>query len=705
MIKKLFLLAIAVLGVVSPVLADKGMWLLPFIKDLNIKDMQVKGFKLSAEDIYSVNNSALKDAVVIFGGGCTGEIVSVEGLLLTNHHCGYSTIQQHSSIDHDYLKDGFWAMNREEEIPSPRLSVTFIRGVEDVSELILPYVNDKMSDKERNEKVRELIDKIVKKRSDAKNNIIADVTAMFGGNQYILSLKETFGDVRMVGAPPSSIGRYGGETDNWMWPRHKCDFSMFRIYASADNKSTAGYDKANRPYVPKRHLTVSLKGYNEGDFAMVLGFPGRTNRYMTSFEIDQVVEQDNPIRIAIRGERQKLMWEDMIASDKVRIQYAGKYAGSANYWKNSIGMNRGLKRLDVRSEKVREQEELMAWVNADAERKSKYGNALTLIENAVNGRRPYAREAQYISECLFNVESFSLARNIDYILGKKMSESEQKAALQEAGDYFFNNYNQATDRKITPKLLDIFVKESKSPLVESMQGLSASELSDEIFRTSLFVDQNEFNRYVDIPLSVNIDQDYAMVGIQAINARLKELDSKLKEYAVMFNEGHRLYLAALLEKNGGMEPMSPDANFTMRMTYGQVLPYWAADAVFYNYYTTLSGVMAKEDPTNPEFIVPNKLKELWKSKDFGRYAYKGDVPVAILTNTDITGGNSGSPLLNGNGELIGLAFDGNWEAMSGDIAFEPNVQRTISSDIRYVLFIIDKYAGASHLIDEMTIVQ
>ncbi|MEG1648897.1 MAG: S46 family peptidase [Rikenellaceae bacterium] len=703
--KKLFLLTLAVLVFCAPVVAKEGMWLLPFLKKLNIGDMQANGCKLSADDIYSVNQSAIKDAVVIFGGGCTGEIISQEGLVITNYHCGYGAVQQHSSLEHDYLKNGFWAMNKQEEIPTPGLSVTFIRGMEDVTDQILPYLNDKMSQAERNQKVRVLIADITKKHSDKNNNIMANVEAMFGGNQYFMFLSERFGDVRMVGAPPFSIGKYGGETDNWMWPRHKCDFSIFRVYASADNKSTAGYDKSNKPYRPKKHLTVSLKGYNDGDFNMILGFPGYTNRYMTSFEIDEFLEQDAQIRIFVRGERQKLMWEDMIASDKVRIQYSSKYSNSANDWKNSIGMISGLKKLDVRSEKIRQQNEFTAWVNANAVRKAKYGNALSLIEKAVTGRRPSAKELQYIYECLMNVESFWLARNVDRILKQNISATEKQSALQKLGDRTFKDYNQSTDRKITPRMLDIFVKDSGSALLDEMQGMSANDLSNEIFMNSIFVDQRQFNEFIKDMSSKNIDQDPAMIAARAIDKRIDELRGMQRQYPDMFSEGHRLYLAGLIEKNGGKSLMYPDANFTMRLTYGKIAPYWAADAVFYNYYTTLTGVMAKEDPTNPEFIVPSRLKELWKEKDFGRYAYKGDIPVAMLSTTDITGGNSGSPLLNGSGELIGLAFDSNWEAISGDIAFEPTVQRTICVDIRYVLFIIDKYAGAKHLIDEMTIVE
>ena len=701
--KKLFIAAVALFVTVFTARADEGMWLLPFVKDLNIKDMQKKGFKLSAEQIYSLNQNALKDAIVIFGGGCTGEIISPEGLVLTNHHCGYGTIQSHSTVEHDYLKNGFWAKTKEQEIPSPGLGVIFVRKIEDVTARVLEGVTDKMTEQERAAKIRENILQIVTKNTNKEENLTANVSSMFGGNQYLMFINERFGDVRFVGAPPSSIGKFGGETDNWMWPRHTGDFSLFRVYANGENKSTDNYEKTNKPYQPKEHLKVSLKGYKEGDYAMIMGFPGRTNRYMTTWEIDQTLEQDNPIRIYVRGERQKLMWEDMIASDEVRIKYANKYAGSSNYWKNSIGMSRGLKKLDVRSKKQAEQDVFVAWVNADPSRKAKYGDALVLIEEAVKGRRPAARELQYISEALMNVESFQLASRANAILNQKMAPEKQKEELLKAGEAFFKNYNQSTDRKITPKLLEIFVADSKSPLINQMQGLNATQLTKEIFDNSVFVDQDKYNAWV-ATLS-NIDSDPAIMAVRAIMARGGELSQGQAEYNQKFAEGHRKYLAGLLEMNKGKKSMYPDANFTMRMTYGQVLPYWAADAVFYNYYTTLGGVVAKRNNDDPEFVVPDKLVELWKSKDFGQYAVNGDVPVALLSNNDITGGNSGSPVMNGKGELIGLAFDGNWEAMSGDIAFEPELQRTISVDIRYVLFIIDKFAGANNLIQEMTIVK
>ncbi len=687
--------------------ADEGMWLLPFIERMNIEQMKAKGLRLDARDIYDLNRTSLKDAIVIFGGGCTGEIISPNGLIATNHHCGYGSIQQHSSVEHDYLKNGFWAQTLQEELPTPGLAVTFIREIRDVTPEVLARVKPGMTETQRNEAVKKASEKIVKAHSDAKTFKGAQVVPMFGGNQYLLFVTERFTDVRMVGAPPSSVGKFGGDTDNWMWPRHTGDFSLFRVYASPDNKPAA-YSKDNVPYRAPKHLEISLKGYKEGDYAMIMGFPGRTNRYMTSYEIDQVLEQDNPIRIFVRGERQKLLWEDMMVDPKIRIQYASKYAGSSNYWKNSIGMSRGLRRLDVRGKKAAQQAEFTAWVDASPERKAKYGNALPLIDSAVRMRREAARIQQFMNEALrTGVESFALGTAVNGILEGQKDDKKAAEAIRRAGEAFFKNYSPATDRKVTRRMLQIFadsVAAADEPSFFAAVRPDVAGYAAGLSDNSLLTDTARFYGAL-----ANFDRaqwtaDPAVVAAASIGEKNKALtDSVLKPAAGLFAEGHRLWVAGLLEMNPE-RAYAPDANFTLRLTYGQVLPYWAADAVFYNYFTTLGGVMAKEDPKNPDFIVPERLKELYKAKDFGPYAVNGEVPTCFLTNNDITGGNSGSPVLDAEGRLLGLAFDGNWEAMSGDIAFEPDVQRTIAVDIRYVLFLIDKYAGCRRLIDEMTIV-
>ena len=712
--KKMRFLALCLLvSVVSlPVSADEGMWLLPYLQKLNIKDMKAKGFKLKAEDIYSINNSAIKDAIVIFGGGCTGEIVSDKGLLLTNHHCGYGAIQQHSSVEHDYLKNGFWAASFAEEIPTPGLSVTFIRSMEDVSDRILPYLTDEMGETEREAKVAELSREIVEAASLPESRK-GTVRSFFGGNQYLLIVTEVYPDVRLVGAPPASIGKFGGDTDNWMWPRHTGDFSVFRVYADAEG-NPAEYSKDNVPYNAPRHLAISLKGVKPGDFAMIIGFPGSTERYKTSYEIDYTLEVDNPNRIFIRGERQELMMEDMKASDKVRIQYASKYAGSSNYWKNSIGMSRALKKLKVKETKEGIEAQFTEWVNGDPARKAKYGEALPLIKLSVEESAPYLDVLQYLSETMLRgTEIVGAATLLSPLFGP--GDTVQQAAVPavlERVKKFYKDYNEPTDRKVAKRMFKILQdslavenQPSTFRVIEENFGGDVNTYVDYLYDNSMFASEAKVKAFLEHPDKTVLLNDPAVKMRRELVTVYNSMIPAIQAADSNFVRGHRLYIAGLME----MQPdrkFYPDANFTMRLTYGQVLPYEPQDAVFYDYYTTLSGVMAKEDPDNAyEFTVPEKLKELYKARDFGPYAYKGDIPVGFISTNDITGGNSGSPVLNAKGELIGLAFDGNWEAMSGDVIFEPELQRTISVDIRYVLFIIDKYAGAQRLIDEMTIVK
>ncbi len=702
------------LGLLAPLLltptralADEGMWLLPFIEKLNYQQMHAEGLKLKASDIYSPAKSSLKDAIVIFGGGCTGEVISSNGLILTNHHCGYGAIQQHSSVEHDYLMDGFWAATQREELPTPGLAVTFIREIREVTDSMTAGITDQTDNAERSRVLKENERNLTARYKDIPY-ATANVVAMYGGNRYFLFVGERFEDVRMVGAPPSSIGKFGGDTDNWMWPRHTGDFSLFRVYASKENKPAA-YSADNVPYQAPKHLAISMKGYKEGDFSMIMGFPGRTNRYMTSYEIDQVLEQDNPIRIFIRGARQQLMWESMMADPKVRIQYSSKYASSSNYWKNSIGMSRGLRKLDVKSKKEAQQQAFTEWVGQDPARAAKYGTALETIRTAVEGRRPWAAQAQWLSETLqTGVESYTLGMSVFPVVASQSSDSAKVAQLRAIGERFFKNYDPATDRKITARMLQLYADSvgcCKGP--DFFHGVKADvagycrRLAD----SSLLTSPDRFYAALESFDSTCWSNDPAVVAARSIAKKGRMFSDSLSSYAALFAQGQRRWIGGLIEMNAG-KPMAPDANFTIRLTYGQVLPYWPADGIFYNYFTTLDGVMQKEDPSNPDFVVPARLKELYRAQDFGPYALPdGRLPVAMLSNNDITGGNSGSGVLNGRGELIGLAFDGNWEAMSGDIAFEPDLQRTISVDIRYVLFIIDKYAGAKRLIDEMTLVR
>jgi hypothetical protein len=696
--------------------ADEGMWLLPLIEKLNIGKMTELGLKLSAEDIYSLNKACIKDAVVIFGGGCTGEIVSSQGLLLTNHHCGYGEIQAHSTVDHDYLKDGYWAMTRDQELPDPGLSVTFLLRIEDVTDQVLANVKEGMSEQDRNAAITEARSAIEKKASEG-NGYRVSVSSFYGGNNFYLLVYERYLDVRFVGAPPSSIGKFGFDTDNWEWPRHTGDFSVFRVYSGPDGKP-AQYSKDNIPLKPKYWLPVSIKDLNKGDFAMILGYPGRTQRYATSYEVDELLKITHPNRIKIRGIRQEILMADMQADPKVNIQYASKYSGSSNYWKYSIGQKAGLERLNVKAKKQEIENQFNTWVAADPSRKAKYGDALNMIRTAVEGRADYANAQQYISECYMQgCELLQLSMAANTLMNAiKSGDSKQiqdvTARLKNNIGSFYKDYNPPTDQKAMKAMLKLyrsdipgkFQPDFYANLVDKKFKGNIDKFVDNIFAKSIFVNEAKFTAFLDNPVLKTIENDPVYVAATSINKISAEVSKGLSQFDGNLTTGRRLWIEAMRE----MMPektLYPDANFSMRLTYGTIQDYDPKDAVTYKYYTTLQGVVDKYNPGDYEFDVPQRLIDLNNKKEFGRYASKkGYMPVCFLTTNDITGGNSGSPVLNGNGELIGLAFDGNWEAMSGDVAYEPALQRTIVVDVRYVLWIMDVYAGAKHLVDEMTLV-
>jgi hypothetical protein len=693
--------------------ADEGMWLLPLIQKLNIGKMTELGLQLSAEDIYSVNKSSVKDAIVIFGGGCTGEIVSPQGLLLTNHHCGYGSIQRHSTVEHDYLTHGFWAMSKSEELATPGLSVTFLDYLEDVTARINAKLNDNMSESDRAAAIREESQKISSEIKTDKFHS-ARVIPYFGGNQFYLLVYTQYRDVRLVGAPPSSVGKFGADTDNWMWPRQTGDFSVFRVYMSPDG-NPADYSAENVPLKPKHYLPVSVKGVKEGDFSMILGYPGRTTRYMTSYEVEDDLQYLHPNRIKIRDIKQKIQLADMLADPKVKIQYSSKYSGSTNYFKKSIGESAGLKRLKVAERKKDLENQFTKWIAQDPALLKKYGEALSLIKKSIDGRAPYNHVLQYYSEC-FGQGSEIIGLASQGAMLKSILEGGDDAKIKETAQRlkgnlggFYKDYNMPTDKKVTAAMFDLFKKDIEPAMQPDIYQLidkkfkgSTDLFVEKMFATSIFADQAKFEAFLDNPSLKVLEKDLAYLSAMSINKKSGELRPELGKYSVDLAKGQRLWIDGLMSMQKD-QVFYPDANSTMRLTYGNVKSYDPIDAVHYKYFTTLDGVMQKEVPGDWEFDVPAKLKELYKAKDYGIYGEGGVMKIGFISNNDITGGNSGSPVLNAKGELLGLAFDGNWEALSGDVAFEPELQRTISVDIRYVLFIMDKYAGAKHLVDEMTL--
>ena len=690
MMKKLLTL-LALIGVTFTAVADEGMWLLPYIKKMNQKDMKQHGCKLKAEDIYSAEKSSLKDAIVIFGGGCTGEIVSPNGLLFTNHHCGYDAIQKLSSVEHDYLKDGFWAMNYGEELPAEGLEVRFVRHIFDVTADVVGNIPSTASQSEYEEFSngnKHLVENRLKEQYPGMEVVIP---SFFGDNQYFAFVYEVYTDIRLVGTPPSSIGKFGGDTDNWMWPRHTGDFSVFRVYAGKDNRPAA-YSEENVPYKAEKWLDVSLDGIEEGDFGMIMGFPGSTERYMTSYEIDYMLEVDNPQRIYIRGERQQILRKFMDADQAIRIQYDAKYARSSNYWKNSIGMSRGIEKLNVRDKKAKQEAEFQAWAEANTLPEEGFIDALSLIERSQLEGREERAAVQYINEAFMQaVEMLQMMFGVEDIEG------------------FYKDFNADVDRAVAKRMFQIYRENNKYlpsiyEKIDAEFGGNSDAYVDWLYDNSVFTSLDKVRALSEEEFDAAFQADPLYELATSLVDIYRELSPAIYRTTPLYDEGHRLYIKGLMM----MQPdkaWASDANFTIRLTYGNVLPYSPADGIVYKYYTTIEGVMAKEDPSNPvEFTVPERLKELYAKKDYGRYADKnGELPVAFLVNCDITGGNSGSPVMNDKGQLIGLAFDGNWEAMSGDVAFEPELQRTIAVDIRYVLFIIEKCGNAKWLIDELTI--
>lgn len=718
--KKTLLLVLAITLSTSLSRADEGMWLLPLLKQQKFDEMKRMGLKLDAVDIYNPDSASIKDGVVIFGGGCTGEMISPEGLLITNHHCGYSQIQQHSSVEKDYLTDGFWAMNRNEELPNPGLTVTFIEAIDDVTDYVMselakdtdPNSMNFLSPKYLNNLAAE---KYGKEKLANDKGIDVEIKPFFGGNKYYMFTKKIYSDVRLVGAPPSSIGKFGADTDNWMWPRHTGDFSLFRVYAD-ENGNPAPYSPNNVPLRPKHWFKISTKGVDDGSFAMIMGFPGTTNKFYTSWEVAERKNIDNDVRIKVRDIRQNVMLDEMLKNPKVRIQYASKYAGSTNGHKNAIGSSWAIDMRDFVNSKKQTQDDLRNW--SVQNNKQEYIDALNTMESIISQREDLKfRRAMLEEAILRGMEFTSIPYQFDSLRVAIESKDKSKikkelAALEKSYHKLHNkDYNINVDKKITKALLSYYLQKvplDKRPVfineVDLQTGGNIDLFINHIFNNSIFGDYNKLHKFMHYPRIKDLERDPLILFTKSVREEHANLKKQLEGFDLAYAKAHRSYIKGLLEKNGDLA-YAPDANFSLRLTYGQVKDYKPKDAVYYESQTTLDGVIEKEDSTNWEFVVSPKLKELYKNKDFGRYANKdGKQPVAFAATTHTTGGNSGSPVLNENGHLIGTNFDRNWEGVGGDIQYLPEYQRSIIVDARYILFIIDKFAGAGYLLDEMELV-
>ncbi len=650
--KKLLISIACILAAVAAS-ADEGMWLLPMLQKFNEDAMRNIGCRLTAEDIYNINHASLKDAIVQFGGGCTGEVISQKGLVSTNHHCGYSSIQRLSTPEKNYLEDGFFAKSFDEELPVPGLKVTFMKYMTDVTEKL-----ENLEGEAYDNMVKTLEEAAVK----ANPGCIARVTSFYNNNVWYLILYQVFKDIRFVGAPPASMGKFGGETDNWMWPRHTCDFSLFRIYADANNQP-AEYSKDNKPYTPVKSLKISLKGVQEGDFTFIMGYPGRTQRFQTAAQLQDMVEMNN-LRVEARTVRQKVMWEEMMADPVVRLKYADKYAGSANGWKKWQGEDLAFKKLNIIGRETAKEEALTKWIDKKKARREAWGSAIGDIESFI-----VERKEPYMNFLL-------LLETVEHI--------ETVAKLLESRGFREKDYDKEVDRKIAKAMMGFYLDKVSPGYKIQPKGWDLTKENADAYVDWLFEGDN-------------------VQGAKELEEALTAVieDKMGGDTPESFRKAQKNFAAALLAWNKG-KPSYPDANFTMRLTYGSVKPYSPKDGVSYWYWCTANGILEKENPDDYEFRVPAKVHDLLVARDFGRYADKdGQLHTCFLSNNDITGGNSGSPVLDADGNLIGLAFDGNWESMSSDVMFEPDLQRCINVDIRYVLWMVEKWGEANNIIKEL----
>lgn len=699
--------------------ADEGMWIPLLIEKYNIKLMQEKGFKLSAEDIYSINKACMKDAVLSFGGGCTGEIISGEGLLITNHHCGRSLIQRHSSLEHDYITNGFWAMSRNEELPNPGLTVTILKRMEDVTQQVLKGISESMTPAEQEKIIAANVNAILTAAGEG-NDYRISVRPFYMGNQYFMFVNEVFTDIRMVGAPPTAIGNFGSETDNWVWPRHTGDFSLFRIYANKDNKPSE-FSPDNVPYKPAYFFPISLKGVREGDFTMVFGYPGTTYQYVPSWHIDMVKNHLNPKIIDIRTMKIGIMEEEMEKDPLVRIQYYAKKSGIANAWKKWQGEILGLDKMNTIEEKREFEDGFAKWVNADNSRIGKYGNILASYERIYSSLKDFLLVSNYTAEVSGGAEAFGFASSVR-ILSELVENDAPEDAIRQARENLlasaesqFRNYDQETDKRLFVAVMEMYgnnldqkwLAPAYTAYRNEVKGNFAAS-AEKLYAKSPFTDKDRFSEFIkdfNKSSASKLKKDRLFVLAtsisdfvsQNVRPELTSLNSELQNL-------NKLYMAAQIEYESG-RLLYPDANSTLRVAYGNVAGYKAKDAVYYTHYTTLDGIMEKDNPQVYDYDVPDKLRELYEKKDYGRYSVNGQVPVCFIANNHTTGGNSGSPVINADGHLIGVNFDRAWEGVASDMDFNPEQSRNISLDIRYALFIIDKFAGAGYLLDEMKLIE
>ena len=697
--------------------AMDGMWLPQLLEKLNEKEMKSLGMKINAKDIYNINSGSLKDAIVSFGGFCTGEVISSKGLVLTNHHCGFDAIQNHSTLDHNYIRDGFWAASNDEEIPNAGLFVTFIVRIDDVSKQVLTGVTAIMSESERQSQIDKNITAL---KNNTKKEGYQDllVRGFFENNQYYLFVTETYRDVRLVGSPPSAIGNFGKDTDNWMWPRHTGDFSMFRIYAGKDNKP-ATYSTDNIPYTPKKSLTISLNGVKEGDFTMVFGFPGRTTEYLPSSAVEQIINVNDPVKISIREKALGVLDGFMRNNEQIKIQYAAKYAGIENAYKKWKGEVLGLTRTDAVEKKKLQEAEFQKRINANPQWKAAYGNLLADLSSAYAELRPYGYARDYYNEIISRVELFTAASQLQSLVtayGKdgEKGYSQRLSIVKEILSDFYKEHNTAVDKKIFEELMAMYTMDQEKQNISSiikegamMAGGDFQKLSEKIYGETTILDSSDIGSRLKQPAADMILFIKNNSAIKLYNDILKtyqqQVQGKLNDIQSRINKLQRSYMQAQMEVFKEKKYF-PDANSTLRVTYGNVKGYEARDAVKYDFYTYLDGVIEKYKPGDYEFDVPEKLRTLYRDKDFGPYGTNGKMPVCFIASNHTTGGNSGSPALDAYGNLIGINFDRVWEGTMSDIYYDPSICRNIMVDIRYVLFIIDKFAGAKNLIKEMKLV-